>query len=287
MNTTPDLSWLSRLRFVTRKRRQGGSWGERRSARRGAGLEFADYRDYTPGDDPRRVDWNLYARLDRPYVRLFEEEEDLAVTVLLDGSASMTWGERWPVAQQLAAALGTLALLSSDALSAATLGATPATVWGPTRGRGHIAHWQPWCLALQPGATGALASALRQWAARPGRPGLILLITDGYDQDGLSAGIAALAARRHEVHLLHLLTPEELEPPLRGDLRLVDVESGIKREVTLDRIALEAYARRLDRWQAELRALAGKHGGRYALLRTDAPVKRLVLENLRSAGIVR
>ena len=120
-----DLALLSHLRFVTRKRKRGGTWGERRSTRRGVGLEFADYRDYTPGDDPRRVDWNLYARLDRPYVRLYEEEEDLSVVVLLDGSASMAWGEgdaaRWPAVQRLAAALGAVALLDGDALSGAAL----------------------------------------------------------------------------------------------------------------------------------------------------------------------
>lgn len=290
MDTFPaTLSWLTRLRFVTRKRKRGGSWGERRSTRRGVGLEFADYRDYTPGDDPRRVDWNLYARLDRPYVRLYEEEEDLSVAVLLDGSPSMAWGEaeaaRWPAAQRLATALGALALLSGDSLSGARL--PGSTAWGPARGRGRVPEWQRWAADLTPTTASALGPALRALAARPGRPGLLLLLTDGYDPEGLAAGLAALAARGHEVCLLHLLTPDELAPTLRGDLRLVDIESGGKREVTLDRAALEAYARRLQRWQGELRALAGKHGGRYALVQTELPLRRVFLETLRSAGIVR
>ncbi len=119
-----DPALLGRLRFVTRRRRRGG-WGERRSTRRGQGLEFADYRDYVPGDDLRRVDWNLYARLDRPYVRLYEEEADLHVHLLLDGSASMAWGEppaeRWAKAKALTVALGTVALLNGEALGAAML----------------------------------------------------------------------------------------------------------------------------------------------------------------------
>jgi len=291
MTLDADLALLARLRFVTRKRKRGGMWGERRSTRRGAGLEFADYRDYTPGDDPRRVDWNLYARLDRPYVRLHEEEEDLAVMVLLDSSASMAWGEgeaaRWPAVQRLAAAFGTMALLGGDALWGVALRTPSAGMsWGPGRGRGLLPGWQAWCAATAPSGTTALADALRDIASRTSRPGLALLLTDGYDLDGLRAGLATLAGRGHEVILLHILTPDELVPTLRGDLRLVDTETGDKREVTVDGAALDAYQRRLASWQTELRALAGKHGGRYAMLRTDIPLRRMLLEDLRHARIV-
>ncbi len=294
MEPDANFAFLTNLRFVTRKRRRGGTWGERRSTRRGTGLEFADYRDYAPGDDPRRVDWNLYARLDRPYVRLYEEEEDLAVSVLLDGSASMGWAEdggmgaRWRAAQQVAAALGALALLGGDALHGAVLYGGAAALWGPGRGRAQLPRWQMWCAGVAASAGASpLAAALRDFAARVGRPGLTLLLTDGYDPDGLSEGIAALAGRGHEVVLLHLLLPEELSPTLRGDLRLVDAETGDKREMTIDGAALSAYQQRLGEWQAELRATVGKHGGRYALLRADIPLRRLILENLRGAGIVR
>lgn len=286
-----DLALLSHLRFVTRKRKRGGTWGERRSTRRGVGLEFADYRDYTPGDDPRRVDWNLYARLDRPYVRLYEEEEDLSVIVLLDGSVSMAWGEddvaRWPAAQRLAAALGTIALLGGDALCGAALhDHQTGTLWGPGRGRGVMSHWEAWCAAAAPTGVTVMADALRTLAGRPLRPGLVLLLTDGYDPDGLRNGIAALAGRGHEVALLHLLTPEELDPPIRGDLRLVDAETGDKREVTVDGAALDAYHRRLSGWQSDLRFLAGQHGGRYVMIRTDLPLRRILLDDLRRARIV-
>lgn len=291
MTLQADLALLSHLRFVTRKRKRGGTWGERRSTRRGAGLEFADYRDYTPGDDPRRVDWNLYARLDRPYVRLYEEEEDLSVLVLLDGSASMAWGEgdaaRWPTAQRIAAALGALALLGGDALCGGLLQNDDlSTIWGPSRGRGRLPQWEAWCTATEPAGATSMTNALRSLADRPLRPGLVLLLTDGYDPDGLRAGVATLAGRGHEVALLHLLTPDELEPAIRGDLRLVDAESGLKREVTVDGAALDAYQRRLASWQAELRAIAGKHGGRYATVRTGTPLRRILLEDLRRARVV-
>ncbi|MBN2005767.1 MAG: DUF58 domain-containing protein [Anaerolineae bacterium] len=296
--TSGALAFTSRLRFVTRKRRRGGIWGERRSTRRGAGLEFADYRDYAPGDDPRRVDWNLYARLDRPYVRLYEEEEDLAVHVLVDGSASMAClvdlpvdageSQRWEAARALAAALGAIALFGGDALSGALLGnGAVAATWGPGRGRVQLARWQTWCGHMAASGGTLLAPALRDFAARAGRPGLILLISDGYDPAGLAEGVAALAGRGHEVVLLHLLVDDELDPTIHGDLCLVDSETGDKREITIDAAALAAYRQRLESWQAELRALANKHGGRYALLRADAPLRKMVMEDLRSAGVVR
>lgn len=300
-----DLTLLARLRFVSQRRRRGGRWGERRSTRRGVGLEFADYRGYAPGDDPRRIDWNVYARLDRPYVRLYEEEEELSVALLIDGSASMgadlerdegariprASGEgeaRWSAALRLAAALGAVTLLGGDLLTGALLGGREvAARWGSARGRGRLSHWLEWLRRLAPQGDTHLAASLAAVATRTLRPGLALLLTDGYDPAGLEAGVAALAERGHEVILLHLLTPEELQPPLRGDLRLVDVETGEAQEMTLDRGALSAYAARLAAWQAELRALAGKHGGRYVLLRSDRPLKRLLLEDLRHAGLLR
>ncbi len=298
MDLTFDVTFLSRLRFVTRRRRRGGTWGERRSTRRGAGIEFADYRAYTPGDDPRRVDWNLYARLDRPYVRLYEEEEDLSVAVLLDGSASMGWGadpalametlSRWAVAQQLTIALGSVALLSGDVLTGALLHmGEVAMFWGPARGRVQIPRWQAWGGSTRAFGDTQIGRALQRFAARGGRPGLALLVTDGYDVLGLQEGIAALAARGYEIVLLHVLTPEELVPTLRGDLRLVDSERADKREVTLNRVTLEGYQQRLTAWQAELRALMAKHGGRYALLRADFSLRNLILGDLRRAGILR
>ncbi|NBD36906.1 MAG: DUF58 domain-containing protein [Chloroflexi bacterium] len=290
-----DLSLCSRLRFVTHRRRRGGTWGERRSTRRGAGIEFADYRDYTPGDDPRRVDWNLYARLDRPYVRLFEEEEDLAVTVVLDGSGSMGWeaemetsAARWSMAQRLSAALGAIALLNGDVLRGVLLrGDTIAAAWPRARGRAAVPRWTNWIAELTPGGSSSLGAALKALAQRPFRPGLLLLLTDGYDPAGLRAGITALAGRGHEVALLHLLTPEEIEPELHGDLRLVDVETEDKREITVDGARLAAYRRHFEAWQADLRKLAGQHRGRYALLRTDLTLHRLLLKELRRADILR
>lgn len=290
---TPDsLAWLTRLRFVIHGRKGWGAWGERRSARRGAGLEFADFREYTPGDDPRRVDWNLYARSDRAYVRLYEEEADLSVVIALDGSASMAWGNRWSTARTLAEALGSIALFGGDALRGVLLRQeNAAPLWGPHSGGEWLEEWRAWLNALNPAGATALGAALRDLASRltlrAPRPALILLLTDGYDPEGLESGIAQLAARGHEVVLLHLLTPDELSPTLRGELRLVDTESGARRDITLDGATLAAYQQRREAWQAGLQKAASDHQGRYLNLNTATPLKRVILEELRRAGVVR
>lgn len=292
MPSQNDLTWLARLHFTPHGRKGWGAWGERRSARRGAGLEFADFREYTPGDDPRRVDWNLYARSDRAYVRLYVEEADLAVVVALDGSASMGWGDRWPAARALAEALGGIALFGGDALRGVLLQqGSAAALWGPHTGGERLRDWREWLTTLNPAGVTELGPALRdlagRLASRAPRPALILLLTDGYDLDGLVAGAATLAARGHEVALLHLLTPEELHPTLRGELRLVDAETGARRDVTLDGATLAAYQERREAWQASLRKAVSSRQGRYLSLSTATPLKRVVLEELRRAGVVR
>ncbi|MBN1923108.1 MAG: DUF58 domain-containing protein [Anaerolineae bacterium] len=293
VSLSPDsLTWLSRLRFVIHGRKGWGAWGERRSARRGAGLEFADFREYTPGDDPRRVDWNLYARSDRAYVRLYEEEADLSVIIALDGSASMDWENRWSTTHALAEALGSIALFGGDALRGVLLRQeSAAPLWGPHSGGEWLEEWRAWLSTLNPAGATTLGASLRDLASRLAmrapRPALILLLTDGYDPEGLESGIARLAARGHEVALLHLLTPDEILPTLRGDLRLMDRESGVHRDVTLDGATLAAYQQRREAWQAGLQKAASDHQGRYLSLSTATPLKRMILEDLRRTGVVR
>jgi uncharacterized protein (DUF58 family) len=288
-----DLDLLNHLRFVaSKRRRQSVQWGERRSTRRGEGIEFTDYRDYTPGDDPRSVDWNLYARLDRPYVRLFEEEENLIIVVLIDGSDSMGWEDtsvsKWSAVQQLATALGGIALMHGDILYGGLMrsGDMPA-VRGPYRGRGYFMEWQKWVDSLEPEGDAAINHALQQYALRTTRPALIYILTDGYDLEGLERGIAVLASHGHEIGVLHVLTADELEPSLHGDLRLIDAETQEQREINIDVETLALYEEKLDQWCHNLRFLIAKHNGRYVLLRADMPLRRLLLGDLRQADVLR
>ncbi|HDD24003.1 MAG TPA: DUF58 domain-containing protein [Chloroflexi bacterium] len=296
---TDLLPRLESLSLVVRRVRAGQTVGERRSTRRGSSVEFADYRDYTQGDDLRRVDWNIYARLERPYVKLFEEEEDLAVHLLLDGSASMDWGgsseqedgaeqNKWRYARQLAAAIGYVALLSGDRLTISTLRSSSIQArFGPVRGQGHTLRMFEW-LEMQAahGATD-LNAALRTYAITGGRAGLVMVLSDLFSPSGYADGLTALAAHGHEVVVMHLLSPDEISPPLGGDLRLLDVETGDSQEVTIDGGMRTLYHRRVEAWREEIRRLCRSRDMHYLPLVTDCPFDRVVLYDLRRAGVVR
>jgi len=291
------LHRLDRLSLVARHVRSGQTTGERRSTKRGTSVEFADYRDYTPGDDLRRVDWNIYARLERPFVKLFEEEEDLAVHILLDGSGSMDWGgegsggaeeNKWLYARQLAAALGYVALTSGDRLTVANLQSPISNIqFGPVRGRGHTLRLFEWLGGLEAKGTTDMNAGLRGYAITGGRAGLVVLISDLLSPAGYVAGLTALAARGHEVLLLHTLSPDEVEPPLGGDLRLLDVETGDPQEVTIDGGMRALYRSRPAAWRDEIRAACRARDVCYVPIETDTPFDRVVLYDLRRVGVVR
>ena len=294
------LQKLNRISLVARRPRAGQATGERRSTKRGVSVEFADYRDYAKGDDLRRVDWNIYARLERPFVKLFEEEEDLAVYVLLDGSGSMDWGEevttgdsgetnKWLYARRLAAALGYVALAAGDRLTVAALVRSPdgAVALGPLRGQGNALRLFSWLEGLTASGTTDLNASLRRYALAGGRPGLVVLLSDLFSPPGYADGLTALAARGHEVAVVHLLAPDEVEPPLGGDLRLVDVETGETQEVTIDRWVQALYRRRVAAWQDEIRAVCRSRGAVYVPVETATPVERTVLYDLRRVGLLK
>ncbi len=288
------LPKLARLSLVARRPRAGQMVGERRSTRRGASsVEFADYRDYTRGDDLRRVDWNIYARLERPFVKLFEEQENLAVHLLLDGSGSMEWGEgagenKWVYARRLAAALGYIALAAGDRLSVAAIQPPISDLqFGPARGRGHALRLFEWLEGLQAGGTTDLNAALRAYALSGGRAGLVVLISDLFSPAGYAEGLSALAARGHEVAVIHVLSPDEVDPPLGGDLRLLDVETGEPQEVTIDGGTRALYRRRLAEWREEIAAACRARDARYVPIETHMPFERVVLYELRRAGVVK
>jgi uncharacterized protein (DUF58 family) len=298
------LRKLEQLSLIARRVRVGQTTGERRSTRRGTSVEFADYRDYAQGDDLRRVDWNIYARLKRPFVKLFEEEEDLAVHILLDGSGSMDWGgkgntetrghgdkeNKWTYARRLAAALGYVALVSGDRLTVTNLNSPSAirnSQFGPVRGRGHTLRLFEWLEGQGAEGTTDLNASLRAYAISGGRAGLVVLISDLFSPVGYVDGVTALAARGHEVAVIHTLSPDEVEPPLGGDLRLLDVETGDPQEVTIDGGMRALYRRRLDAWRDEIQATCRARDVHYVPVETDTPFDRVVLYGLRKAGIVR
>lgn len=286
------LRKLNQLTLVASRIRAGGMQGDRRSTRRGSSVEFADYRNYTPGDDLRRLDWNIYARLDRPFIKLFEEEEDLSVTLLLDGSRSMDWGEKeehkFNYALRLAAGLGAVALDAGDPLSVAFLkDGRVAAEYGPSRGGAALARLFGFLESLQPGGQTDLNASLRQVAVKPRRAGLVILISDLLSEEGYESGLRELLGRGHQAALLHVLAPDELDPPLAGDLQLVDVETGQEQDVSLDGGLRSLYRERARAWVQSIQADCRKRGVRYLALTTSQPWDQALLLDMRRAGIVK
>ncbi len=295
------LRKLDRLALVASQVRAGAIKGERRSTKRGTSIEFADYRNYTRGDDLRRVDWNVYARLERPFVKLLEEEEDLAVHVLVDASRSMDYGglvdgadddeaerHKFRHAQHLAAALGYIALAAGDRLTVNILqGAQTTAQFGPARGRGFTLRLLSFLQTQTPTGTTELDAALRHYALIAKRPGLAFLISDLFAPAGFHDGLAQLQGRGYEVSVLHVLAPEELDPPLAGDLRLIDVETSTPQDITLDGGLRDLYRQRVQQWRDEIDAYCRKRRINYVPVTTDVAWDELVLYQLRKRGLIK
>ena len=285
---------LEQLTLVATRVRAGAMKGERRSSKRGTSIEFADYRDYVRGDDLRRLDWNIFARLERPFIKLLEDEEDLAVHLLLDVSASMDWPQegvrdqnKLLYGQRLLAGLAHISLATQDRLTLAALTDVPTAQFGPSRGRGYTLAMLDFVGKLAAQGVTDLNAALRAYALRGGRPGLCFLISDLLSPEGFSTGLNALLAKGYEVGIIHLLAPDEVDPPLGGDLRLVDVETGRAQEVTVDGGMRSLYIKRLHDWQDGIRADCAKRGVHYVPVVTDTAWEKVILGSLRRLGAVK
>jgi uncharacterized protein (DUF58 family) len=268
--------------------------GERRSIKRGTSIEFADYRNYVAGDDLRRLDWNIYARLERPYIKLLEDEEDLAVHLLLDTSASMDWPKEGDPEQnkllygkRLFAALAYISLSTNDRLTMNSVNARGFEQFGPARGRGQGVAMLRYVQNLEAAGVTDLNESLRLYTARSRRPGLLILISDMFSPSGYMEGLNRLLGKGFEVLILHLLSPDEVSPPLAGDLRLIDVETDQGQEVTIDATMRAIYQQRLESWLTHIREACGRRNIHYLMLQTDAPWERVILHDLRRMGIVK
>jgi uncharacterized protein (DUF58 family) len=287
---------LERLQLVSRKRLVGQGQGDRRSLRKGSSLEFADYRHYVEGDDPARVDWNIYSRTDTLFVRLYEEEEVLNVHLLVDASRSMDWGEpsKLRYARRLASALGYIALNASNRVFVWPLSAS-TTAYGPAWGRGRAGPMLSFMDDFKPAqlntpmlagliAPPDLEQSLGTFTSRAG--GLVVLVSDLLSPSWEKA-LARLAGRPGEVVVLHTLSPQELRPTLGGDVRLIDRESGAAVSVTLNNDAVRLYGQRLAEWRHTVESFCARHGVGYVPIDTDTPLETVVFDTLRRRGVVR
>lgn len=279
------LAKLDRLLLSSRRRRAGVRVGERRSARRGISQEFADHRPYVPGDDLRFLDWHLVARLDTLWVKLFEEESDRTVQILIDCSASMA-GEKLSYARSVAAALSWVALGGSDRVAVAGLNDGLASYAPPRRGRRNAHGVFQSLEAIHPGGGSDPDRAL---AAMPRHRGgaITLLFTDFLYPDGEhERPLRRLCADSAELHVFHILAPAEARPPLQGDLELIDAETGESVPLTVTPQLLQRYMDRLMTWSDDIAQSCSRLGATYSRLLTDAPVEDLILFDLRRRGVI-
>jgi uncharacterized protein (DUF58 family) len=261
--------------------------GERRSPRRGTSVEFADYRAYTPGDDFRQIDWKLYGRMDRFFLKLFVAEEELTVHLLLDTSASMDWGEpnKLDYARQAAAAFGYVALSGLDRVTVAAFGASGARLRGVRGKRGAIPLLD-FLGRIPAGGSAGLADACRRYAQEAPRGGPLLLCSDLMDA-GWQDALKILTTRSFEVTVLHMLAPQELHPELDGDFRLLDAEGGEPVEISADPQVMKRYDEQLHAWQAEIERYCQGRNMNYIAVDTSTPIDDLVLSTLRQRGVLR
>ncbi len=282
------LQKLETLSLLSRRRLRGVQRGERRSTARGRGVEFDDYRAYQLGDDYRYIDWNVASRLDRLFVKMFSEEEDLDVALLLDTSRSMAAGRpsKLLVAKQLAAAIGYIGLVNLDRVGVTAFASAVGSRLDRLRGRGRAVDLLAFLGDLAPSGVTDLEMAMRQHLSTTRRRGLVILLSDLLDPRGYEPALLLARAHRFQTFLIQILADEELTPPLTGDLRLVDVETERSIEVTVDGEALRAYASARDAFFEGIERFCYRHGIDYLRTASSVPVETLVLRWLRQAELL-
>lgn len=286
--TSEFLAQLERLALTSRRIFRGRVKGERKSPHRGSSVEFVDYRPYGVGDDLRYVDWNIFGRLDRLYLKLFVDEEDLCLHLLLDASASMDYGEptKLRYAVRLAAALGFVALVNYERVGVGVMRDRVTEGWSPVRGRNQVLPLLEFLGGLEAAGGTGLGDGLTSYARKSRDAGLAVLISDLLDPGGYEEGLRALQERRFDVHVIHLLAPEEMNPSFAGDLRLWDAETGGTRELTFDVEASRSYRRRLGEFLDSAEAFCRSHEISYHRVTTDVPLDEFLLRRLKGLLLV-
>jgi uncharacterized protein (DUF58 family) len=280
------LRRLEALALQVRRAVSGQMGGERRSRRRGQSVEFADYRNYTPGDDFRLIDWNAYARLDRFMLRLFVAEEELPLSLFVDLSGSMDWGKpnKADTARKLAGAIAYVALAALDRVRLTVFAEGETSGGAPSRGRRAAATLFS---RLQSFPAGGVTNYEKLvWPIGRQRPGMTVLITDGLGESPLDPALTALQRAHQEGAVLQLLAPQEITPDWSGDARLKDAETGVEREFTATPLTQGSYVKALAQRTDEIERAAHRRGLRFARLSTSEPIDEMVQVTLRRIGLL-
>jgi len=283
------LHRLEQLEIVSRKIFHGKTKGERLSKRKGQSVEFADFRNYVVGDDLRFLDWNLFGRLDKLFIRLFLEEEDLHFYILIDNSLSMNFGTptKLHYARQVAAALGFVGLVNLDRVVIEAFNDRIVQAMPALRGRRSFWRLLDFLDKVEPAGPSDIARALRTFSLKCSGKGVVILISDFMDKGGYEEALRYLIARQLDIYVLHVLSQEEIEPTIVGDLKLEDAEDGDIAEITVSAALLNRYKRNLAAYRAALAEFCTRRGVTYLFTSNQVPFERLIFTYLRQRGLVR
>lgn len=311
------IARISRLDFTSRKIFAGKLRGERRSKKRGESVEFADHRPYVSGDDLRHIDWNIFGRLDRLFLKLFLEEEDLSLHIVLDASASGDCGEpnKFLYMQRLAMALGYIGLVNLNRVTVSAIGgsetatqrdsetakqgdsetgapaAAPVTAIRDLRGRRRTQDLARFMCGLAPGGVAPFTESCKRIALSRRGKGVMVVLSDFFHKEGYDTGLRLLVGRGYDLFLIQTLSPQEVDPTgpsgVAGDLRLKDVEDGDVAEVTISAPLLKRYKANLAAYTGQLREFCARREIGLLTVRTDTPIDTLILEYLRKRGVLR
>jgi len=286
----PDfLNKLEQLELVSRKIFVGRMKGERKSKRRGSSVEFADHRNYSVGDDLRHIDWNVYGRLEKLFLKLFLEEEDLHFYTLLDTSLSMDFGDptKLQYGKQVAAALSFVGLVNHDRVVLEPFSSTLDRGMPSVRGRSQMWRVVQYLDALQATGSSDLTAAAKAFAVKHAGKGIVVVVSDFLDKRGYQDALRYLLARNMDIYVIHVLSREEVEPELVGDLRLVDAEDDDVAEITISAPLLKRYKDNLNAFVGGLKEWCTRRGITYIFTTNQNPFDKLILNYLRERGLVK
>lgn len=277
------MARLESLQLASRHRLMGRFGGEHKSKRYGNTVDFADFREYHPGDDFRRIDYHVMARLDQVLIKLYEADDEITVRLLIDTSGSMQVGAKMLQAKRLAAAMGFVALTAHDSVSVHTF---PARAPAPRfAGRAAVPAFLDYIEALNATGITPFAEAASHLLSQSGLPGLTVVLSDLLTTEWRS--LVQLRASGSDVTILHILCDEDLDPEFSGDLELVDTELGDRLTVSVTDEVSTSYRSRVRSWRNEVAAAARGTGATFQAISADDDVEALLLQTWRSSGVLR
>ena len=282
------MARLGQLDVLSRKLLSGKLKGDRRSKRRGQSVEFADYRNYVSGDDLRFIDWNIYGRLDKLFLKMFLEEEDLAVHIVIDTSKSIDYGtpHKGHYLKQVAAALAYVGLVNYNRVTITAIREGVTATTGNLRGRSRVGQMIDFVSKLEFDGAGNLATACKRFALTHRSRGICVVLSDFFDKNGFEDGLRYVAGGKYDLFAVQVLSPQEIDPDLVGDLKLIDIEDADSAEVSITQPLMKKYKSNLSAYCLSLKDYITRRGGTYLFTSTGVGFETLIMTYLRERGLL-